>query len=466
MHRSNGRSKAALLLLLAVSPAHAQTVDRRDGTELRVLSLGMEEAVAFARVRSFRLQRILRNDELSQLRLSSAKAQTGPRADLSANVSQAVRYYDSRTGVFGFTSTDPTFFGGLVASVSLPIDISGVQHRQIEQARLSREASELDLSQGYIDIAAEIRSFYVEALRAQEEVEADEALVARIEGLIARLGPGRTDLIAYLSTERANAVQVREAAAANAEIVQTGLKQALRLPPDVQLRLTSRLPEPRPLPDVAAILDQAYRQRIDLQQAEIRIEQARLAQKQATDYRKPSLFASAYATQSLSGELPFRDPDRNRFRSVGGIVNLNVPLVQYDGGILFNAKRSAQIQLEQAEADLDEQRERVETEIRQVMIGLNRARSRLDALPDVAQALESLARAEAALLAASAEQAPALLAQATNARASWRSAVTASIGAKADYYSSLFRLQRSVGIADGDFGAPVKENPKPRVGPG
>jgi hypothetical protein len=89
--------------------------------------------------------------------------------------------------------------------------------------------------------------------------------------------------------------------------------------------------------------------------------------------------------------------------------------------------------------------QRAATEINQVMIGLSRAQERLKRLPDAAQARQSLAQAEQQMLAASAGEAAGALAQVTNARQNWRSSVVSRNDALTDFYSSYYRLQRSLG---------------------
>ena len=452
MHPS-GRSSLAFWLLVATAVRlEAQTTPSPIAVPVRTLSISMDDAVTMARVRSFRVQRGLRDDKIANLRLATARAQTGPRFDLSANASQAESYYSSRSELFRSHSTDSAFLMDLQASASMPIDIAGVQRRQVQQARLSRAISELELAQTYIDVTAEVRSVYVGALRAQEQVSADEAVVTRIDALITRIGEDKADSKAYLQTERSNATQVLESSRTDAEIVQGDLKQALRLPPETRLILTSRLNDPQSLPKTREILQTAYAHRTDIKQSKLRLEQARLSEKQIADDRKPSLDVTAFANQSIGGPL-FRQPYRNRFRSVSAILSLTIPLLQYDGGALGNNRRVSQLEMEQAEADIEERREGVETEIRQALIALTRAQARLGTLPDVAQALAALEHAESAMLAASPGQASALLAQVTNARASWRSAVTSSIDAQTDYYLALYRLQRSMG-GEGNFNDP------------
>jgi hypothetical protein len=68
-------------------------------------------------------------------------------------------------------------------------------------------------------------------------------------------------------------------------------------------------------------------------------------------------------------------------RQAAALVNFNVPLFLYDGGHLNSNKQVALIQADQAVADAEEAKERAETEINQIVIGLNRAAA-AQSLPD------------------------------------------------------------------------------------
>jgi hypothetical protein len=79
------------------------------------------------------------------------------------------------------------------------------------------------------------------------------------------------------------------------------------------------------------------------------------------------------------------------------------------------------------------------------LIGLRRARARIDQTPDPAQARQALERAEEQMLAASPAEAAGLLAQVSNARQNWRSSITLKFDALSAFYAEYFRLQRSLG---------------------
>jgi hypothetical protein len=106
------------------------------------------------------------------------------------------------------------------------------------------------------------------------------------------------------------------------------------------------------------------------------------------------------------------------------------------------------VQREQADADLEELRERVAYDVRQQLLAVSRAENRISKLPDPKQALQALQRAEQMLLSAPPETAQGLIAQVSNARQAWRSAETATADAYIDYNNAVFRLKRLIGDTD------------------
>jgi outer membrane protein TolC len=122
--------------------------------------------------------------------------------------------------------------------------------------------------------------------------------------------------------------------------------------------------------------------------------------------------------------------------------------VQWDNGQLQRNRQIAELQREQADADLEELRERVAYEVRQQLLAVTRAENRIRNLPDPKQARQALERVEQLMLSAPSETAQGLVAQVSNARHAWRSAETATADAYIDYNNAVFRLKRLIGDTD------------------
>jgi anti-sigma-K factor RskA len=99
---------------------------------------------------------------------------------------------------------------------------------------------------------------------------------------------------------------------------------------------------------------------------------------------------------------------------------------------------------EQAQMDLDTTRRTTELGIRQARQALQRAEKRLTQLPDPKAAADALASATKALFAADPATAPALLAQVSNARLSWRSAQASVMDAKVGAINAALRLSKAL----------------------
>jgi outer membrane protein TolC len=442
---------AVILVLTAASAAGAVQQSVTEETAEPV-DLTIDDAVAIGLERSFRVQRSTRAEEMAERRVGNARAGLRPRFDISGNASQDQRYLDHQGAVYDYNQGRPSFYTSANAVASIPFDISGVTRRQIRQSRYTHELSELELAQSSIDVATEVRTSYVNALRAQEQVRADEEYVALTTQLLERAQTQQAGVVPFLETERDNAVQVLESTRTNADLSISSFRQALRLPRATRLNLTSGLAPIQQIPSADMLLQTASRNRNDLKQAQVRLEQARLTRQQAMDSRRPSMSVNAYAVQSLNGRSPMvfqdRDRDYGRTLSTGVAINLRIPLLQYDGGVLRNNRQIADIQADQALADSSEAMERAENEITQILIGFNRANQRLNSLPDPMQARQALERVESLMLAAPARDAPGFVAQVTNARQNWRAATVSRIEALTDLYSNYFRLQKAVGTED------------------
>ncbi len=441
-------SRIVVALALAMPSAVLAQEPAAETPAPATINLTIEESVQLGLQRSFRVQRSTRNESMAEVRADTARVGRRPRFDLGVSAGQNQSYFDFRGNAVTFNRNEPQFSTDVFATASLPLDISGVTQRQVRQADLSRDISELDLAQASIDVSTDIRVAFVNALRAQEQVRAEEAYVEQVGGLLERARNAQSTVVSFLETEFGNATQTLQSARQNGDLATQNLRQVLRLPRTTIIVLANSLTTPTTLPSTDDLLELAKDNRNDLRQAEIRLQQARIATVQAGDSRRPSLRITGYANQRLNDELPTLSDFDGRTRSAGVIFTGTFPLVSIDGGAVRNGRRIASLQAEQALADREEGIERAENEINQTMIGLTRAQQRFRNLPDVEQARVSLDRVEGLMLAAPAGEAPGLVAQVTNARQNWRSAIVSRNEALTDFYTNWFRLQRAVGTEE------------------
>lgn len=410
--------------------------------------LSIDDAVALAQVRSFRTARANRSLGQNTLRYENAKAQYLPKLTTSLSVNQQARNLASRGDTYAYDQSSlGEFRGNASADLSMPIDVSGVIRRQVRQADLWRGIAAQDVTNTALDVTLDVQNSYLNALRAQNTADADDRVAKEIEQLLARAGPN-SPIGNFLQVELANAQQTAQSSRENADNAQDGLKQILRVPPEAHLRLTSDFRGRKQPVERNGLVARALSRRPDVQSAQLRVKQAETSIVQASDYRKPTVKIGAFASQQLAGGAVY-DGRYDRLRQEGGLVNISVPFVQWDNGQLRRNKEVARIQRDQADADLEELRERVAYDVRQQVLAVSRAENRIRNLPDPKQALQALQKAEQLLLTAPPETAQGLVAQVSNARQAWRSAETATADAYIDYNNAVFRLKRLVGDRDG-----------------
>lgn len=413
----------------------------------RTYDLSIEDAVALAHQRSFRTARANRSLSQNELRYDNAKAQYLPKLTTSLSLNQQARNLASYGDTYAYqVSSLGRFQGNANADVSVPIDVGGVIRRQVRQADLWRGISAADVTNTGLDVSLDVETSYLNALRAQNTADADERAAKEIEDLLSRAG--RTSAIAnFLEVELANAQQTAQSSRENSDNAQDGLKQILRVPPEARLHLTSDFRGRKQPIERTGLLERALSHRPDVQSAQLRVKQAETSTEQVSDYRKPSIRVGAFASQQIAGGAVY-DGRYDRLRQEGGVVNVSVPFVQWDNGQLRRNKEVARIQREQADADLEELRERVAYDVRQQLLAVTRAENRIRNLPDPKQALQALQRTEQMLLTAPPQTAQGLVAQVSNARQAWRSAETATADAYIDYNSAVFRLKRLIGDSE------------------
>jgi outer membrane protein TolC len=410
----------------------------------RTYDLSIEDAVALAQQRSFKTARAKRDLEESRLRYKNAKAQYLPTLTTSIAASQQGRDYASAGSTYQYQlSSSSNFQATANADLSMPIDVAGVIHRQVRQAELSQGIASQDVTDTALDVSLDVETSYLDALRAQNNADADEQVANEIAALLTRAGSNST-ITSFLQVELANAQQTAQSSREKSDTAQDGLKQMLRIPPEEHLRLTSDFRGRKQSVDRNGLLERALRERPDIKSATLRVKQAATSVQQVSDSRAPTVRVGAFATQQLAGSAIY-DGSYDRLRQEGGLVSVNVPLLQWDDGQLSRNKEIAEIQRDQADADLEELRERVSYDVREQLLAVTRAENRIRNLPDPKAALNALKRAEQMLLSAPPETAQGLFAQVSNARQAWRSAETATADAYIDYNLAVFRLKRLIG---------------------
>lgn len=433
-----------LPLLRLGAPAFAQTTDfftpQPGRVATQTLDLTLDDALAIARERSFRLGRSNRNLDAAGARRAAAGAAYYPRFDSFGFLSQSQRstFGDPLEGLRSRAT------GALNLSITQPIDIGGTIGRSVQQSDLSKRTAELDVVSSGLDVTFEVENAYFNALRVQGAVEVDEAIVAGLEKLHQASLKANSPNAGFLEVELANARQLLVGNRTFLDLALDNLKLVLRLPSDTTLRLMSGFGYKPESFDDAQLYRRAVENRPDLKQAETRIEQSRISVEQVEDSRKPFLTLSVFSNNFFFGRGISDAAANPNIYDHGAQLTLFAPLVYFDWGVIQANRRAAITQVNQSLADLEELKERLSSDIRQTLIALRRAEQRIRALPSRTKSVEAMNAAEQAFVTAAPAAAQAALAQMSNARANLRFAETAAIDAFADYVLAQARLKRTI----------------------
>lgn len=426
------RILAALALLAA--PAGAQTPSdtlrlslpdavRRaldEGTAVRIATTGTREAEARAQ-----------------------EARSALQPQLSGGIQLANESINLAT--FGFTPPpgDPNVtppFNVVDAHLTFAMNIIDLAaKRRYEASRAGVRVSQADQRRTENEVAAAVASLYVGYGRSEariEEIQANVTLFEKLRqlavdqkeaGVGTRLDTTRADV--QLSRQRQDLL----VAMSQRDFARLALLRAIGADLGAGLELADDWTRVSPeTPSLVASLEAARRQRPELSLLEERLQAARLTLEAARAERLPTLGAQAQAVESGN-----RVQDLEWSRTVAAVVN--VPI--------FTGKRTeariagAQAQLDQLEIQQHDVERQVEQEVRQAILALENAHSRVE-LAD-----QSLRLAQDELEQASDRFKAGVTSsiEVDNAQTSLATARDARIDALADEAQARFDLDRATG---------------------
>ena len=102
----------------------------------------------------------------------------------------------------------------------MPVDVAENHRRQVRQADIGRGIAAADLTNMALDVTLDVQTSYLNALRAQNNAEADKGVAKEIEDLLARAGP-KSPLANFLEVELANARQTAQSSRETADNART-----------------------------------------------------------------------------------------------------------------------------------------------------------------------------------------------------------------------------------------------------
>lgn len=191
----------------------------------------------------------------------------------------------------------------------------------------------------------------------------NQALVRKEAGANARIDVMRTLVELQTQKQRLNSL------GADLRKQKLALARAIGLPLDRDFSLSEPLtPETIPIPEPATAVQQALARRADLQAAEAQVRAAEHAVEAARAQRLPSV--------GFSGDYGVLGPNPAQTHGVFAVSgSVNLPL--FTGGRIRADVEQAQAALRQRQAELADQRGRVEQEVRSALIELETAGGQL-----------------------------------------------------------------------------------------
>jgi outer membrane protein TolC len=231
-------------MLITIALALAAAQPNATGEKI---TLTLDEAVELGTEKSFRFQRSVRSGKMADERLRGTKAGLGPRLDVGYGADQSQRYYrfdGSYDYNQGRPPSTPTPRRTRPTTSTFPASRSA----RFGRLPLSRDSSRIDVDQARLDVSTDIRTNYVQALRAQEQVNADSEYLALIDSLLTRARTSQPASSRSFETERSNAQQSLESTRTNADLTFSNLRQVLQLNDNEALELTTELQPPQALP--------------------------------------------------------------------------------------------------------------------------------------------------------------------------------------------------------------------------
>ena len=366
---------------------------------------------------------------------------------------QRAAFWPTLTGQFNFTQSQALSSSGASIpvlnrygpslSLSYVLADFGTRRAGVEAQRYQLVAALLNNNRRLQDGVAAVEQAYftLHATRAQGVAfqQQEAALRASLDAVSLRLESG---LVARADQLRARAALTeaelnRTNAERDSQKAEAALKQAAGISQATRLQLDW----PSPLPDVpeanfalADLLDEALRQRPDLQALRASSAAARADAERARAARWPTLNLA-----STAGRTSYLEDNRATASTYSIGINLNVPL--FDGGRLRGLARAAERDAERLEAEQDVQANSVTRQVADAFYDTRNAQMQKTRISDLlASAGESAQAAEARYRAGVGSLLELLTAQADLARARQTAAQSES-----DWLAAFSRLSYALG---------------------
>ncbi len=378
----------AALVLCTARPAAAQPAPRR---------LSFAEAAALAVQQNLALRAAALDVAVAEAQLAQARAAAAPQLNLTASYTHLQQPGQTLSFPNPFGPTPPTITVQLPPpepnvllmrlSAQYPLYTGGRLEAQVALAEANLRGARAVLERTKQQVVFQVQQAYLQLLLARENEAAARRAVEAAEESVrvarARLSAGAAAPFDVLQAEvsLASAQQALARAQTRVGTAQAALAAQVNLPLDTPIEPTDAL-QPRPVEGTLAdAIQQALRQRPELEELRARAQAARASIDLARSGGRPNVaMAAQYDWSGSTSNL-----------TSSWSVTLAVTLSLYDGGITQQRVREAELRLEQLAALEAQTRQRVELDVRQAWLALQQASPELVAAQRaVDQAREAL----------------------------------------------------------------------------
>lgn len=357
-----------------------------------------DEAVRLALDQNTDLKRAQANARQSNTRVQSEWMDFAPNLSVSTNVSRRFgRNFSQVTGDFTTRSTDFFNMSGR-SDITLFNGFENVA--SLREAKKQARASQLDVKRTQREVAFTVMDQFIALLESQEQIrvrrEQLDALEQQLQQMEEFVDAGSRPVsdLYQLQADVADAEQQLLQGKRQREVNRTRLIQTLQLNPrqayDFQVPGVDEEALGRKTYELASLIDNAFQNRLDLEVAESERRAAKHSVKAARSRYYPTLSVGAnYGTDWTSrGRLP--DPDNpgqfldptfsdqlNNNRGGGLSITVSIPI--FDRLQRSAQVEQAQVQAQNAEYALQDQRQQVALEVRQAYLDYRNAVQQLEA---------------------------------------------------------------------------------------
>jgi outer membrane protein len=371
----------AMVASLAAPLGAQQTAASKPAT-----TVTFADAVAIALKQNVSIRQAQNATELNQTDVRQQQLQFLP--DLRFNVSGAGnlgRQFSQTEGSI-VDQTTGAMSTGVSSSVTL---FNGGQNvANLRAAKLGEQASTQDLARTKQTVVFTVASNFLSLVAQQEQLRVQEQNLAALEAQEAQIKQFvdvGTRPISDLYQQQASVASARAAvvdAQRALELAKVDLIQALQLDPAGAYEFVAPVVnDAAPVGqqyDLDSLVARAYAQRVDVDAAESRVSAADQDVKAAKAARMPTVSLSLGYNTAYSSASDLSIADQLNQRR-GGSVGIGVSIPLFDRGAADLATQRAQIQAENAQLALQQQRQQVALDVRRAYLDYQAAQQRLAA---------------------------------------------------------------------------------------